>query len=121
MGLLDPEELLRQECRLVGLLDPEGLLRRKCRPKIFLLQSVIKRNGVILFSIQPSCVPLRKLLERPYPTPAHQTDKVVELVQSVDAMVHFIPPSSQDLNPIEEGVQHYSQTVYSVDVLLNNL
>ena len=56
----------------------------------------------------------------------HQTDKVVELVQSVDAMVHFIPPSSPDLNPIEEYFskvkgylkehQHYIQSESNVEL-----
>ena len=32
----------------------------------------------------------------------HHTEKVVELVQSIGVMVHFIPPYSPDLNPIEE-------------------
>jgi len=32
----------------------------------------------------------------------HHTDGVISLFQSIGALVHFIPPYSQDLNPIEE-------------------
>ena len=32
----------------------------------------------------------------------HHTDRVVSLISSVGALVHFIPPYSPDLNPIEE-------------------
>ena len=32
----------------------------------------------------------------------HHTGRAVELIQSVGALVHFIPPYSPDLNPIEE-------------------
>ena len=32
----------------------------------------------------------------------HHTDRVVSLIQSTGALVHFIPPYSPDLNPIEE-------------------
>lgn len=32
----------------------------------------------------------------------HHTAKVAQLIQSMGALVHFIPPYSPDLNPIEE-------------------
>jgi len=32
----------------------------------------------------------------------HHTDRVISLIQSTGALVHFIPPYSPDLNPIEE-------------------
>ena len=32
----------------------------------------------------------------------HRTDRVISLIQSTRALVHFIPPYSPDLNPIEE-------------------
>ena len=32
----------------------------------------------------------------------HHTEHVIKLIQSVGAIVHFLPPYSPDLNPIEE-------------------
>ena len=32
----------------------------------------------------------------------HHTNRPIELIQSVGAIVHFLPPYSPDLNPIEE-------------------
>lgn len=32
----------------------------------------------------------------------HHTQKAIQLIQSVGALVHFLPPYSPDLNPIEE-------------------
>ena len=32
----------------------------------------------------------------------HHTDRVAKLIQSAGAIMHFIPPYSPDLNPIEE-------------------
>ena len=32
----------------------------------------------------------------------HHTTRPIELIQSVGAIVHFLPPYSPDLNPIEE-------------------
>jgi len=32
----------------------------------------------------------------------HHTSKAIELIQSIGALVHFIPPYSPDLDPIEE-------------------
>jgi len=32
----------------------------------------------------------------------HHTDRVISLIQSTGALLHFIPPYSPDLNPIEE-------------------
>ena len=32
----------------------------------------------------------------------HHTQRAIELIQSVGAIVHFLPPYSPDLNPIEE-------------------
>ena len=32
----------------------------------------------------------------------HHTQRAIELIQSVGALVHFLPPYSPDLNPIEE-------------------
>ena len=33
----------------------------------------------------------------------HHVDDVVHAIQSVGALVHFLPPYSPDLNPIEEA------------------
>lgn len=35
----------------------------------------------------------------------HHTTRPVELIQSVGALVHYLPPYSPDLNPIEEMFQ----------------
>ena len=32
----------------------------------------------------------------------HHTERAIKLIQSVGAIVHFLPPYSPDLNPIEE-------------------
>lgn len=32
----------------------------------------------------------------------HHTDSAIKLIQSVGALVHFLPPYSPDMNPIEE-------------------
>ena len=33
----------------------------------------------------------------------HRVPRVVEMIQEVDALVHFLPPYSLDYNPIEEA------------------
>ena len=47
----------------------------------------------------------------------HHVEEVVELIQSVGALVHFLPPYSPDLNPIEEAFSKVKSIVRAHDEL----
>lgn len=51
----------------------------------------------------------------------HHIPGVVEMIQEVGALVHFLPPYSPDFNPTEEAFSKVKATLRTMDMEAENL